>query len=260
MRHAFALCTLSVLTCTISGLARAADDLTVISNATTNGKPSGTETQYISNDHVRTTHGSGTEIIINLKTGVMTNIDDKKKTYYYVTKQDLESFQAKMNEKMNDPKVKQAMAMMQGMSNSMANSTEVKKTGVSRKVAGFACDEWNIKMSAMMTMTECVTSDLKYPVQSWAALQEFSQAMRKSMSGFGPSAKTGEDLAEKMKSIHGFPVATSTLVDAGITKMTTTSEVIEVRHTAIAESTWEVPAGFTKVDNPMMKAIQDHGR
>ena len=260
MRHPFALCTLSFLSCAIAGPAMAADDLTVISNATLNGKPSGTETQYISSDHIRTSHASGKEIIINLKSGVMTNIDDKKKTYYDVTKQDMENFQAKMNEKMNDPKMKQAMSMMQGMSTSMAASTEVKKTGVSRKVAGFGCDEWSIKMSAMMTMTECVTNDFKYPVQSWAALQEFSESMRKSMSGFGPSAKSGADFAEKMKSIHGFPVATSTLVDAGVTKMTTTSEVIEVRHTPIPDSTWQVPAGFTKVDNPMMKAFQDHGR
>ena len=52
---------------------------------------------------------------------------------------------------------------MQGMTASMASSTEVKKTGVTRKVAGFACDEWVITMGAMMTTTECVTNDLKYP-------------------------------------------------------------------------------------------------
>jgi hypothetical protein len=239
-----------------------ADDLTVISNVTTNGKPAGTETNYISNDHIRTSHAGGTDMIINLKTGVMTTIDDKKKTYYEVTKQDMEAMQAKMAEKMNDPKMKQAMAMMQGMSQSMAGSTEVKKTGVSRKVAGFACEEWSISMGGMMTMTECVTNDLKYPVQSWAALAEFSESMRKSMSGsgFGPPPKSGADFAEKMKSIKGFPVASSSTVDAGITKMTNSSEVTEVRHTAIPASTWEVPAGFAKVENPMMRAFQEHGR
>jgi hypothetical protein len=239
-----------------------ADDLTVISNVTTNGKPAGTETNYISNDHIRTSHAGGTDMIINLNTGVMTTIDDKKKTYYEVTKQDMEAMQAKMAEKMNDPKMKQAMAMMQGMSQSMAGSTEVKKTGVSRKVAGFACEEWSISMGGMMTMTECVTNDLKYPVQSWAALAEFSESMRKSMSGsgFGPLPKSGADFAEKMKSIKGFPVASSSTVDAGITKMTNSSEVTEVRHTAIPASTWEVPAGFAKVENPMMRAFQEHGR
>jgi hypothetical protein len=239
-----------------------ADDLTVISNVTTNGKPAGIETNYISGDHIRTTHAGNTDLIINLKTGVMTTIDDKKKTYYEVTKQDMEAMQAKMAEKMNDPKVKQAMAMMQGMSQSMAGSTEVKKTGVSRKVAGFACEEWSISMGGMMAITECVTNDLKYPVQSWAALADFKESMRKTMSGsgFGPSAKSGADFAEKMKSIKGFPVASSSTVDAGVVKMTNSSEVTEVRHTAIPESTWEVPAGFAKVENPMMRAFQEHGR
>ena len=258
MRHALPLC-FSVLACAAASLGHA-EDLTVISNVTTNGKPAGIETNYISSDHIRNSHAGGPDVIINLKTGVMTNIDEKKRTYYDVTKQDMETMQAKMTEKLNDPKMKQAMAMMQGMSNSMASSTEVKKTGVSRKVASFACEEWSISMGAMMTMTECVTNDLKYPVQSWAALADFNESMRKSMSGFGPSAKSGAEFAEKLKSIHGFPVATSSTVNAGGIKMTTSSEVTEVRHTAIPDSTWAVPAGFAKVENPMMKAFQDHGR
>jgi hypothetical protein len=194
-----------------------------------------------------------------LKTGTMTRIDEKKKTYYVVTKQDMEAMQAKMAERMNDPKMKQGMAMMQGMTNSMASSTEVKKTGVTRKVAGYACDEWLITMSAVMSMTECVTGDLKYPVQSWQAMKDFSESMRKSMSGFGAGAAAGAEFAEKLKAIKGFPVASSTTVSA-IAKMTTATEVIEVRRTPIPASTWEVPAGFTKVDNPMLKALQDHGR
>ena len=253
----FASC---ILAAGMARLSHASDDLTVISNITTNGQPGGTETNYISSDHVRTSDASGTDLIIDLKSGVMTNINDQKRTYYVVTKQDMENMQAKMTERMNDPKMKQAMAMMQGMSSSMSSSTEVKKTGVTRKVAGYACDEWVITMGAMMTLKECVTSDLKYPVHSWQALAEFSDSMRKSMSGVGPSAKAGADLAEKMKSIKGFPVATSTTVDAGVAKTTTTSEVSEVRRTPILASTWDVPAGFTKVENPMMKAFQEHGR
>jgi len=164
-----------------------------------------------------------------------------------------------MTERMNDPKVKQAMAMMQGLGSSMASSTEVKKTGVTRKVAGYACEEWLISMGGMMSMTECVTNDLKYPVQSWAAMADFSESMRKSMNGFGPTAKSGADFAEKMKSIKGFPVATSSTVDAGVMKTTTTSEVTEVRRDPIPASIWEVPQGFTQVENPMLKSMQQSG-
>ena len=82
-----------------------------------------------------------------------------------------------------------------------------------------------------------ITYDIKYPVQSGIALMDFNESMRKTMSGFGPAAKSGADLAQKMKAIHGFPVATSTLIEAGVTKMTNSSEVTEVRHTPIPEST-----------------------
>src|SRR5450631_640599 len=235
-----------------------ADDLTMVSNVTTNGKPAGTQTSYISSDHIRHSESTGNDVIIDLKNGAMTNIDGKKKTYYVVTKEDMQAVQAAMAARMNDPKMKQAMAMMQGMSSSMASSTEVKKTGVTRKVAGYACEEWVITMGGMMSMTECVTNDLKYPVQSWAALADFQESMRKSMS-FGPSAKSGADYAEKMKSIKGFPVATSSIVDVGVVKTTTTSEVTEVSRSAIPASTWDVPAGFTRVENPMLKALQQHG-
>jgi Domain of unknown function (DUF4412) len=259
MKHAFSLLTI-LLAAGVANLSCAAEDLTVVSNVTTNGKPGGTDTSYISGDHIRHSQSQGTDVIIDLKTGTMTNINEKKKNYFVMTKQDMESMQAKMAERMNDPKTKQAMAMMQGLGSSMASSTEVKKTGVTRKVGGYACEEWLISMGGMMTMTECVTNDLKYPVQSWAAMADFNESMRKTMSGFGWSAKAGADYAEKMKSIKGFPVATSSTVNAGVMKMTTTSEVAEVRRDPIPASTWEVPQGFAQVDNPMLKSMQEHGR
>jgi len=252
------LLALTILAAGTASVACMADDLTVVSNVTTNGKPGGTQTSYISSDHIRHSESTGNDVIIDLKNGVMTNIDGKKKTYYVVTKQDMEAVQAAMAARMNDPKMKQAMAMMQGMSSSMASSTEVKKTGITRKVAGYACEEWLITMGGMMSMTECVTNDFKYPVQSWAALADFQESMRKSMS-FGPSAKSGADYAEKMKSIKGFPVASTTTVDAGVMKTTTATEVTDVSRTPIPPSTWDVPAGFTRVENPMLKSLRQHG-
>jgi hypothetical protein len=260
MKHTFLQLTI-LLSAATASFNCSAEDLTVVSNVITNGKPGGTETSYLSEDHIRHSEAKGTDMIIDLKTGAMTNIDVKKKTYYVVTRKDMEAMQAKMNERMNDPKMKQMMAAMQGMSSSMAASAEVKKTGVSRKVGGYSCEEWLINMGGMMSMTECVTSDFKYPVQTWAALADFNESMRKSMGGaFGASAKSGADLAEKMKSIKGFPVATTTTVNAGVMKTTISSEVTQVSRTPIPASTWEVPAGFTQRENPMMKSLQEHGR
>ncbi len=240
-----------------AGTATASDDLTIVSKHTLNGKPGGNSTSYMTSDHVRMAQDGGHEMIIDLKTGVMTTLDDTKKTYYTTTKQDMEQFAAKMQEKMNDPEMKKGMEMMAKMSEGMAGTIEVKKTGESRKVAGFRCEEWAITMNQYTTMKECITGDLQYPTRSFEAYKEYSESMKKMMSGFGAMAKSGAELAEKMKAMKGYPVATSMKMDVMGTKTTSESEVVEVRKGSIPASTWEIPAGFTKIDNPMLKAFED---
>jgi hypothetical protein len=238
----------------------ASDDLTIVSKHTQDGKPAGTSTSYLGSDHVRMGAAEGHETIVDLKTGVMTTLDGKKKTYYTVTKQDMEQMAAKLKEKMNDPETKKAMEAMAQMTAGMATSSDVKKTGVTRTVAGFRCEEWAITMGGVSTIKECVTSDLQYPVRSFAAYKEFSESMKSVMSGFGPMAKSGAELAEKMKAIKGYPVATSSVIEVMGHRISTENEVTDVRHGSIPDSTWEIPAGYTKVENPMLKSLDAHGR
>jgi hypothetical protein len=245
---------------TVTGRAiAAADDLTIVSKLTTNGKPAGTETNYMSTDHVRMSRGDSPSTIVDLKSGVMTTLDDRKKTYYTVTKQDLQQMMAKMQEKMNDPKMQKAMAAMQSMTSAMSFTPEVTKTGITRKIAGMNCEEWSITMGPTTTMKECVTSDLQYPVHAYDGYQEFAKGMQNMMGGFGPMAKSGANLAEKMKAMKGFPIATSSVVSVMSIKQSTESEVSEVRHGAIPDSVWGIPAGYAQVENPMMKAMELHG-
>lgn len=258
MRNPKILLTTAFLLIGTARAVAATDDLTVVSKLTNNGKPAGTETNYLSSDHVRMGKDEGTSTIVDLKSGTMTTLDGKKKTYYSVTKQDLEQMQAKMQEKMNDPQTKKAMAAMQSMAGAMSFTPQVAKTGVTRKIAGFNCEEWSIAMSPMMTTKECVTTELTYPVRAFDGYKEFAKGMQSMMSGFGPIAKSGAELAEKLKSMKGFPVATSSAIDVMGMKQTTESEVIEVRHSEIPASVWEIPAGYTKIENPMMKAFQSH--
>jgi hypothetical protein len=241
-----------------AGAASASDDMTVVSKATRNGKPSGTTTTYLSGDHARMGESEGHETIIDLKAGTITTLDHNSKTYYTVTKKDMEEFNAKMREQMNSPEARKGMQAMQGMAAAMATSYEVKKTGETRKVAGFNCEEWAITMSTMSTMKECVTSEVKYPAQTYEAFRSFGESMRGS-SPFAPIAKSGESLSEKMKAIKGFPVATSMTSDIMGNKTTTESEVVEISHASLPASTWDVPAGFTKIENPMARAFERHG-
>jgi hypothetical protein len=118
---------------------------------------------------------------------------------------------------------------MRKMSEGMAGSIDVKKTGESRTVAGFRCDEWVITMNTFTTMKECVTSELQYSATAFEAYKDYSESMKKMMSGFGTMAKSGAELAEKMKALKGYPVATSMKMDVMGQKTTSETEVIEIR-------------------------------
>ena len=84
---------LTILTAGTASVACMADDLTVVSNVTTNGQPGGTQTSYISSDHIRHSESTGNDVIIDLKSGAMTNIDGTKKTYYVMTKDDMQGIE-----------------------------------------------------------------------------------------------------------------------------------------------------------------------
>jgi hypothetical protein len=253
------LATLILVTASVRALA-ASDDLTVVSKNTLNGKDSGNSTSYLSSDHVRMAHGDGNEMIVDIKSGVMTTLDNKKRTYYTMTQEDLQQMGAKMQAMMNDPEMKKGMEMMQKLSGAMAQSYEVKDTGVSRNIAGFQCEDWTISMAGISTMHECVTTALKYPVHAFDAYKAFSQSLQASMGAMGPMAKAGADLAEKLKKMQGFPIASSMTMEIMGTNSSSGSEVIEVRRGSIPDSVWEIPAGYKQVENPMLKAFDKHGR
>ena len=250
----------AVVTSAAGAQAAASDDLTIVSKHTHDGKPSGTSTSYLASDHVRMARESGNETIVDLKTGVMTTLDGRKKTYFTVTKQDLADMAAKMNERMNTPEMKNAMNAMSGMSDGVADSFDVKKTGTSRKVAGFRCDDWTITMGGMATTKECITTELQYPAHAFEAYKEFSESMRRMAPVFGPTAKASAEMAQKLKGMKGYPVATATTMDLMEKSRDGERSRRSPSRTHSRGPPGEIPAGYTKIENPMLKAFEGHGR
>jgi uncharacterized protein DUF4412 len=242
-----------------------AEDLTIVSRMTRDGGEPTTATSYLSSDHARMVQPDGQEAILDLKTGQITVIDGRKKEYFVVTRQDMEQMKTRMQQAMNSPEMQKAQEQMknlppevqkrmQGMMGAVASSFEVKKTGTSRKVAGYSCDNWTITLGQFSKTEQCVTSELPVPVQTWDAYRDFAESMRSMMASMGPMAKGMSDMAAKMKEMRGFPLATSTTSSFMGRSMSTASEVTEIKKGPIPASAWEVPAGYRKIDNPMLKA------
>jgi hypothetical protein len=256
----------------------AADDLTIVTRMTTAARPRvlsraaatslrppTTATSYISSHHARMVQGEGQEAIFDLATGQMTVIDGRNKQYFVVTRQDIEQMKSRLQQQMNSPEMQRAQEQMknlppevqkrmQGMMGGMAGSVDVQKTGTTRKIAGYTCENWTISMGALGKTEQCMTTELALPVQVWDAYRDLADGMKGMMSAMGPMGQSFADLATKLRQIKGFPLATTTTTTVMGRTMSQSSEVVEVRKGPIPAAAWEVPAGYKKVDNPMSKA------
>ena len=239
----------------------AAQDLTLVYKETTS-KGSDTSTQYFTKDRMRHNQ-SEHDVIFEYATGKITNIDHKKKEYSEFSLADMEAqmkamsaemekASAQMKQQMESmpPAVREKMEKMMG---GAAASVTVTKGG-SRKVAGYDCDEYTVAMGQGMKTESCNTTALKFPVPEveLKRLSSFGGAMTGMASN--PMFKGAAQMAEKMKEVQGFPLASTTSV-AIMGKSTTTSrEAVEVKQGPVDASVFALPPGYKKVDPPAMKA------
>ena len=101
---------------------------------------------------------------------------------------------------------------------------------------------------------QCLSTELPLPAQVWDSYRDFANNMMSMASAMGPMAKGISDLREKMKDMRGYPLAVTTTANVLGHATTTTTEAVEIKRGAIPASAWQVPAGYTKIDNPMAKA------
>ena len=242
-------------------------DLTIIAKTTADNNPPETTTSYLSPDHVRMASGRGVETILDPKAGQMMTLDTKKKTYYITTKADLDQGAAKMKQRMDSPEMKRMQEemkdlppeqrkQMEAAMGGLLGSFDVKKTGPTRKIAGYGCETWEITMGQASTTEECLSSELQLPLQAWQMYRSWSDSLKAMMAAMGPMAKDLTQMQEKFKDLKGYPMATDSKVNIMGHSSRTTTEVIEVKKGSIPASAWVIPADYKKVDNPMLKALE----
>lgn len=250
-----------VLAALLPGALAAAQDLTIVSKVTRDGGPPETATSYLSADRIRMSHGEGREALIDYKQGEMITIDHKKKTYTVMTQKDLDARLAQMQEQMDSPEMRQAREAMKdlppeqrkALENFGASLFEVEKVGTSRKIAGYSCDNWTVTMGRISRSEECLTTELKFPVQMFDMYRKYMQSLAALMSTMGSMGFDYTKMTEQFKKMRGYPLAVTTTVDIMGHRSVTASEVVEIKRTPIPASAWELPAGYAKVDSPMMR-------
>src|SRR6266540_4353889 len=227
----------------LAALPALAEDLTIVFKDNTGS----TQTHYFTATKMRTSGGDH-ETIMDFSTGTITVIDKKKKEYSQVTQAQTEQAMAKVPPEMRE-KMQQ---MMGGMGAGFAGAITVTKGGT-RKVAGYDTQQYTITMGDMMKHDVWNTTSLQLP---------FDPAQFRRMSGFsgpfasGPMMKGMTKMAEKMKEVQGFTLAETTSIKMMGRGNDTSKEAVEVKKGPIPADAFAVPAGYKKVDSPMLKMGQ----
>ncbi len=248
----------------LAGAFAAAQDLTIVSKVTRDGGAPETTTSYLSSERVRMAHGDGREAMIDYKLGQMISIDNKKKTYSVTTEKDMDEWATKMQERMNSPEMRKAREAMKDLppeqrkaiAGSGAGMFEVEKAGTSRKIAGYTCENWTIAIGQISRSEECLTTELKFPVQSFDMYKRYMERMRSLMASMGAMGLDVDKMSEQFKKMKGYPLAVTTTVDIMGRKSVTSSEVVEIKRMPIPASAWEIPAGYTKVANSFARGLE----
>jgi len=247
---------LPVVLCAAFAASASGGDLT-ITFKTTAGQEVGTSTQYLTADRVMTSEDQ-TDTIVELATGRIVTIDHKRKQYSEITADELEAIMASMSGKMEEANAQMAEAMKnmppamrERMGGMLGGGGEVTVTkGGTREIAGYETEQYTIAMGETVRMEMWTTNALKLPMDP-GAFQKLARYANPMLSS--PMLKNVGQLVEKMKEVQGYALATRTTLSVMGSSNQTSREATAVATGAIPASTFEIPAGYKKVESPFKK-------
>jgi hypothetical protein len=236
-----------------------AEDLTIVYKTTGQGGP-GTSTTYYSAEKMRTSDAER-DTIIEYGPGRIVSVDHKKKEYSEITLAEMEAAMKAAAAKMEEataqmanlpPAAREKMEQMMGGG---AGAITVTK-GAVRSVAGYDCQNYDVKMSTTMSMVVCATTAIAPPAPAADPSKYASVAGPAAALAANPMFKGFGKLADEMKKIQGFSLAESTNMKVMGRSFDSTKEATEVKKGPIPASAFDVASiakGYKKVENPVLK-------
>jgi hypothetical protein len=198
-----------------------------------------------------------------LKDGVITFIDDKRKTFTEMDKARMQAMASKANAAMaqmqermkNMPPEQRAQMekMMGGMMPGGAGKAPVftaKDTGKTDTVEGRKCRTWHLLKDGQIAEEMCVVPFSSLPGKE--DMQKSFKEMSEAFAGFAAAVPGAQEQAKVRMSIDGYPVRSRPYLNGQLFG----SENIMKSWTEvnIPAATFTVPAGYKKRDLPQMGA------
>jgi hypothetical protein len=233
----------------------------VTRDITTKAQQGNTQTMLVQNGMMRTNASSSGAVILKGSTIIM--IDDKRKQYREMTKEDLKKMaagageaMAKMQEKMKNMTPEQRAMMEKMMGNRIPggmgspdkpDTWESKNLGTTATVEGRKCQNWNLLRNGAPFEELCVV-----PYNTLPGKEDFQKVFKEMAEAFGDLAKQvpGADQSAKARAaINGYAVRTRMYASDGKFRPTETIMTKWVEE-SIPASMFEPPAGYVKAELP----------
>jgi hypothetical protein len=212
-----------------------AEDLTIVSTVTTPRGTTRTQTQYLSPSRLRMS-GDERDTIVDLVSGKITILDNRRKEYSETTLDELRVFLDQIDSAMaGRPLFDRAIGA--------TDSVTVEKGTAGKKVAGYDTVPYVLTMGDSMRMEVFTTTALEPPAR-------YFDARKVLYASLGPMARRFDRMYDEMKKIKGFPLATSLDYRMRVARRQVSTEATEVRKGPIPDSVFLAPSDYKKVDSP----------
>jgi hypothetical protein len=213
----------------------AAEDLTIVSTVTTPRGTTRTQTQYLSTSRLRLS-GDERDTIVDLGSGRITILDNRRKEYSETTLDELRAFLDQIDSAMaGRPVFDRAIGA--------TASVSVEKGTGGKKVAGYDTEPYILTMGDSMRMEVYTTTALEPPARYFDARKVLYASM-------GPMGRRFDRLFDEMKKIKGFPLATALDYRMRVTRRQVSTEATEIRKGPIPETVFLAPEGYKKIESP----------
>ena len=220
-----------------------------------------TQTTLVQDGKMRTSSSPTSSVIITGSSIIM--IDDKRKQYREMTREDMKKMaataadaMAKMRDKMKSMSPEQR-AMMEKMigdkipgglgAPDKPDTWESKSLGTSATVEGRKCQNWNLIRNGAPFEEVCVV-----PYDTLPGKEDFQKVFKEMAEAFGDFAKAmpGSDQSAKARmAINGYAVRTRMYASDGKFRPTETVMTKWVEE-SIPASVFDAPPGYTKAELP----------
>jgi GLPGLI family protein len=187
-------------------------------------------------------------------------VDMKRKRYHEMTFAEMESMLKTVDRQMEaarkqldqlPPEQRKMAEEMMGKMHAKkgADKVDVQKTGETKTISGYTCTKYILKRDGVEVTTIWATPEVGIPQATWKQMWKEMAEFGKRLASLMP--ESDESFMEKSRTmIDGFPIQT-------VMKDKTVMTVSKIESRSVPADEFDVPAGFTKENNPPMGGEQD---